>query len=51
MRTHIPLIIKYYNIINFTADLSNILLRKDILYTYKDWECRYLSFLGSFTLI
>ena len=44
MRTHIPLIIKYYNIINFTVALSKILLRKYISYTYKDWECRYLSF-------
>ena len=48
MRTH--LIIKYYNIINFTVALSKMLL-KDILYTYKDWECRYLSFVGSCTLI
>ena len=51
MRTHIPLLIKYYNIKNVMIALSKILLRKYISYTHKDRECSYLSFVGSFTLI
>ena len=38
MRTHIPLIIEYSNIINFTVVVSKMLLRKYISYTHKDWE-------------